>query len=96
VEGGCLVVTKKKPEDFEEVFLFNKYGHLLYHPELHPNYGEPFSEEDLEYLCKYWEVSSPREMSYALERPEHNLCSKVAYLKKTNRFDFYKNLNKYW
>lgn len=74
----------------------DKYGRMLYHPEFHPNHKKPFTEEELEYLCKFWEYDGRRTMSYALGRPERNLQSLVSKLRKKGLFDYYKNLNKHW
>lgn len=80
----------------EDDIQFDKWGRMLYHPEFHPNHKQPFTEEELEYLCKYWEHDGRRSMSFALGRPEHSLAVTVARLKKEGLFEYYKNLNKHW
>lgn len=80
----------------EQDFEYDKYGRLKYHPELHPRHGQPYTEEDKEYLCKFWEVDGRRLMSYALGRPEHSLDAMIYTLRKKGLFNHYKNLNKHW
>lgn len=58
--------------------------------------GKPFTEEDLEYLCRFWDYDGQVLVAYALDRPPDNLCKKVYKLKKSGKFDYYKNLNKHW
>jgi len=75
---------------------YDNYGRLLYHPVLHPNHKKPYTESELEYLCKYWEVDGMKTMGMAMGRPEHSLATKINLLRKDNLFDYYKNLNKHW
>lgn len=79
-----------------EEIQFDRFGRMLYHPEYHDNHGKPFTESDLEYLCKYYEIDHSRSISFALGKTEHTLRAKVAYLKKNGLYEYYKNLNKYW
>lgn len=58
--------------------------------------GKRFTEEELEYLCKFWEYDGQVRMAYALERSEKNLCKTVYKLRKSGKFDYYKTLNKYY
>jgi hypothetical protein len=80
----------------EETIQLDKQGRMLYHPDFHFNHGKMFTEEDLEYLCKYWEVDHQRTLAYALGRPEKNLASTIWSLRKSGKYDYYKNLNKHW
>lgn len=79
-----------------EVINFDNQGRMVFHPEYHENHGKPFSESDLEYLCKFYEVDSRRMMSFALGRTEHTIASKVTTLRKKGLYEFYKNRNKHW
>lgn len=56
----------------------------------------PFTEEELEYLCKFWDYDGQTIMAYALDRTEKNLRSQIWRLKKSGKFDYYKNLRKYY
>ncbi len=58
--------------------------------------GKPFTEEDLEYLCRFWDCDGEVMVAYALDRPPATLRTKVYKLKKSGKFDLYKNLNKHW
>ena len=74
----------------------NNYGRMVYHPDFHFNHGKKFTEAELEYLCKFWESDGRRVMSYALGKTEVTLQQKVNVLRKQGKFEYYKNLNKYW
>lgn len=69
---------------------------LPYDPEFHPNHGSFFTESDLEYLCKYFEIDELRSLSYALGRTENTLVWKVQELKRKGLYEHYKTLNKHW
>jgi hypothetical protein len=73
----------------------NKHGRMLYHPEFHFNHRKPFTEEELEYLCKFYEVDHTRSPGFALGKTEHTLRAKVNYLKKIGRYEYYKKLNRH-
>lgn len=55
-----------------------------------------YSEAELEYLCKFWEHDGQELMACALDRPSKNLKNAVSRLRKSGKFEFYKNLNKHW
>jgi hypothetical protein len=80
----------------ESDFQYDRYGRMMYHPEVHPNHGKTYTQSDLEYLCKYWGVDDAKSLAFALGRPEHSLAAKVNELRKSSQFNYYKNLNKYW
>lgn len=71
-------------------------GRMVYHPEFHHNHRKPWSVEDLEYLCKFYEKDHRRSIAFALGRPEGSIQTIVAKLRKDGLFEYYKNLNKYW
>lgn len=80
----------------EDAIQYDNFGRMKYHPDFHPNHGKPITEEDLEYLCKFWEIDHRRSISFALGRTEHTLQTKVHDIRKQGLFDHYKNLNKNW
>lgn len=71
-------------------------GRIAYHPELHAKQGTPWSEEDIEYMCKYHEYDDLKTLSAALERTQLTIATKLCRLQKTGRYEYYKNRNKYW
>lgn len=77
-------------------YQYDRYGRLVYNPEFHPNHGKPYTQSDLEYLCKFWGVDEAKSLAFALGRPEHSLASKVNSLRKSDQFEWYKKLNKFW
>ena len=87
---GVIIVSE------EEGIQYDKLGRMKYHPEFHFAHGEPFSESDLEYICKFYEVDHSRTISFAIGKTEHTIRSKVNQLRKSGLFEHYKNLNKHW
>lgn len=75
---------------------YDNLGRMKYHPSFHENHGKPFSESDLEYLCKYIDIDGVRSISMALGKTQMTVNSKLTELKKKKLFDHYKNLNKHW
>lgn len=75
---------------------YDACGKMKYHPDFHSNQGKKWTEEDLEYLCKYHEVDSLEVLALALERTTASTAEKVTKLKKQNLFEYYRNLNKHW
>lgn len=61
---------------------YDKYGRMGYHPEFHFSHGKPFSESDLEYICKFYEVDQARTLSFTIGKTEHTIRTKVDFLKK--------------
>ncbi len=79
-------------------------GTMKFNPEFHHNHGKRFTEEELEYLCKFYQADGAKVISLALGRTEKVVATKVSSLRKKKRadgsqttmFEYYKNLNKYW
>lgn len=75
---------------------YDKFGRMLYNKNFHPRHGKAFTEEELEYLCKFYDIDDVKSISFALGRTENTIKFKVSKFKKSGKFEFYKNLNKYW
>lgn len=75
---------------------YDRYGRMKYHPEFHFSHGKAFTESDLEYICKFYEVDHTRDIAFAIGKTEHTIRSKVDQLRKKGLFEHYKNLNKHW
>lgn len=75
---------------------YDKLGRMQYHPEFHFSHGEPYSESDLEYICKFYDFDHARALAFAIGKMEHSIRVKVDFLKKRGMFRHYKNLNKHW
>jgi len=75
---------------------YDACGRMLYHPEFHDNQGKRWSEEDLEYVCKFAEVDDLETLALALGRTKATVAEKMHKLRKQNLFDYYRNLNKHW
>lgn len=88
--GGVCMTTK------DDGITYDKQGRMGYNPEFHFAHGKPFTESDLEYICKFYEVDEARTISFAIGKTEHTIRKRVDILKKQRLFEHYKNLNKYW
>lgn len=75
---------------------FDRVGRMKYNPDFHPNSGKPFTQSDLEYLCKYYYIDGVKSMAYAMGRTERVIAGKVYKLKVEGLFNYYKNLNVHW
>lgn len=69
---------------------------IQYKKEVYLNHNKPYTVEELEYLCKYYEADGAEYMSAALDRPISSIRTTVYRLKKSGQFDFYRNLNRYY
>lgn len=79
-----------------EHYEFDSFNRMLYNPEFHFSHGKPFSESDLEYVCKFHEVDTLRAISFAVGKTETSVANKISQLKRTGKYGYYKRLNKYW
>ena len=75
---------------------YDKFGRMKYHPEFHYAHGLPFTNKELEYICKYHDVDDLRTLSFAIGKTETTIANKLSQLKKSGRYEYYKNLNKNW
>ena len=82
-------------EDLKDGITYDKQGRMKYHPEFHPNHGEIFTNEELEYICKFYHVDGARSISFALGRTEGTIKTKIDELKKKGFFEKYRSLNYY-
>jgi hypothetical protein len=90
------MVHENQPDSLKEVLRFDKYGRMLAHPDYHPNNRKAYTEEELEYLCKFCDYDDLRSMSYALGKPEMGIAMQIKKLKKEGKFEYYKRLDKYY
>jgi hypothetical protein len=83
-------------EHEEESYHYDNQGRMKFHPEFHFSHGEPFSESDKEYMCKFWDVDEVQTIAFALGKTEATVRAKVAALNKIGLFEYYRNRNKDW
>ncbi|MED1950477.1 DNA-entry nuclease [Brevibacillus centrosporus] len=83
-------MARKIPVISEDGLSYDSMGRIQYHPEFHFSHRKPFTQEELEYLCRFYEVDDSRTMAFALGRTESTIMSKVSELKKQGQFDHYK------
>jgi hypothetical protein len=69
---------------------------MKYHPAFHENQGTKWSEEDIEYLCKFERVDDLETLGMALGRTKATIAEKLYQLKKQGKYEHYRNLNKFW
>ena len=75
---------------------YDSSGRMNYHPDFHTEHGKPLTEEELEYLCKYYEFDGRQMMSMALGKTEKVVSHVVNKLRKSGKFEYYRKLNKHW
>jgi hypothetical protein len=80
----------------EEVYEFDKQNRMKYHPDFHFNHGKSFTEEELEYICKYYEIDGSRTIGFALGRTENTIRTIIGKLIRSGKFAFYKNRGLYY
>ncbi|MEG1481807.1 hypothetical protein [Clostridium sp.] len=66
---------------------YDKYGRIKYTPSFHSKHMTSWNDEDLDYLINWYDVAGPRELSFALERPEASITEKYHRLKKKGRIN---------
>ncbi|RED54775.1 hypothetical protein [Cohnella lupini] len=90
-------IVKRKPinpniPDFVGLKL-DERGRVSYHPDYHPRNGEPFSEEEKIYLCKYQHIDGTRKIGWALGRTESNVDVQLKKLKRHGLYEIYKGMS---
>ncbi|WP_342510543.1 DNA-entry nuclease [Sporosarcina sp. FSL K6-1522] len=80
----------------EEFYEYDAAGRMMYHPEFHFSHRIPWTESELEYLCKYYEIDGRDTISMALGKTVSSVADKMTYLKKRGLVEHYKRLNKHW
>lgn len=53
-------------------------------------------EYELEYLCRFIETDGAVMIAHALNRMVRDVHAKVAELKQSGRYEYYKKLKKHW
>lgn len=75
---------------------YDQFGRMLYHPKFHTRHGKRFTNEELIYLCKFWEVDDVKSLSFGLGKTEMTLSTKITELKKNGKYEMYKNWEGPW
>jgi hypothetical protein len=83
-------------ECLDDGLRFDNQGRMLYHPDYHPNNGKRYTEEELEYICKFCHHDDIRALSFAIGKPETGIATMINKLRKEGKFGYYKRLNKHY
>lgn len=75
---------------------YDKNGRMGYSKDFHSRHGKEWTAEELEYLCKFYEIDGPFTISLALERTEMTILTKVHQLRRIGLFDHYKKRNRFY
>lgn len=75
---------------------YDSQGRVMFHPALHPNTGKPWTEDELEYLCKFHMVDGLELMSYALGRTHMAINQKLVQLRKEGKYEYYRSISKFY
>lgn len=74
---------------------YTKSNHRLrYNPEFHENHNEPFTKDDLIYMCSMWDPTKKADIAMALGRTLSATYNKKRSLVKYGLFEYYKKLGK--
>lgn len=71
---------------------YDRYGRMTYNPDFHFNHRKPLSLEEKAYMCKFWDIDGPENMSLALGRTGKSLSAKVHLYKKDGSFNKYQEI----
>lgn len=61
---------------------YDSHGRMKYNPELHDNWGKAWTQEEEDYLIKWYDLIGLEEMGLALGRTETVVSNKVVKLRK--------------
>ncbi|MEK5149118.1 MULTISPECIES: DNA-entry nuclease [unclassified Psychrobacillus] len=67
-------------------------GRMKYHPGVHENHRNRFTEEELSYMCSIWECTKKEDIAFVLGRTHGTVLTKVNMLKESGEFEYYKRL----
>ncbi|MCQ4924976.1 hypothetical protein NE686_17885 [Tissierella carlieri] len=65
---------------------------MRYNSEFHENHGNPFSKDDLIYMCSMWDSMKKADIAMALGKTHGTVLSKAYKLRKNGLFDYYRSL----
>ena len=61
---------------------YSSNGRMKYNPEYFGKTGEPWYQQDLQYLKDWYDITGPEEMAFALERTPDSVMEKARKLRK--------------
>jgi len=70
---------------------YDRWGRMNPHPDFHENHKKPFTNDDLEYLCMFYETDNKRSLAFALGKTEHVLRAKYSKLKSQGLVQYYRD-----
>ncbi|MEK5205216.1 DNA-entry nuclease [Bacillus sp. FSL R10-2789] len=73
---------------------YDSSGRMKYHPDYHFNHKQPYTVNEMIYICSTYCRGRRREVAFAVGRTEATVASLVHMLKKSGDFDRYKEMNK--
>ena len=88
----------EQPNEFDVIdhdINFDAQGRMNYHPDFHENHGKPFTDEEKEYIAKYYKTDGARKVSFALGRTEKAIMEKYSEMNRNGTLDYYRSLHHY-
>lgn len=79
----------------EAVIEYDPTGRMKYHPDYHTKRGEQFTEDELCYLSKFYEIDGKASISLALDLPESAVQTRYRRLVKDGLVEHYRKLEFY-
>ncbi|PZM62590.1 DNA-entry nuclease [Paenibacillus dendritiformis] len=74
---------------------YDSTGRMKYHPDYHPKRGQPFNDDELCYLAKFYTFDGKASISLALDRPESSVQKRYIQLAKSGLLEHYRKLEFY-
>lgn len=71
---------------------YDSQGRMKYHPDYHPNRGQPYTTGDLIFLCSAHRTMPLTDIGLALGRTPASVASLLTKLKKTGEYERYRRL----
>ncbi|MEN1968995.1 DNA-entry nuclease [Lentibacillus sp. N15] len=65
---------------------------MRYNPEFHENHGNPWTVQELIYLCSSWDGMHKADIAAALGRTHSTVLSKAYELRRDGEFNYYKEM----
>lgn len=57
---------------------------------------KPFTEEELEYLCRFSEIDGVPSIAYALNRSKRSIYKQIQKLKASGRYEHYRTCHTFY
>lgn len=71
---------------------FDRCRRMVYHPEYHFNHKEPFTTQEVAYMCTMHGKMNLQDLGYALGRTPAAIAQRISQLKRKGLFERYRQM----